>query len=227
MKHLKELRIKQGYTQSDIAKILGISRAAYTNIENGKREPDFDTLNKLSDIFNVPSDYLLSRNSDGWDVLSFPPIYSDAYNLIVTVLLNSAHIFGFKEIESELRSVTPSPERLIEIAPLCRYDSESFKRLISDCIEKSNHNLDTVITLSPQLQALADALDQLNEDGQEKLLDYAADLVACGRYAKARISALGQKNMAAARSGDRIEVASVSAEEEDAVLPAPSDNSDV
>lgn len=81
--------------------------------------------------------------------------------------------------------------------------------------------------LSPQLQALADALDQLNGEGQEKLLDYAADLVAGGRYAKSCLSVFGQKNMAAARSGDRIEVASVSAEEEDAVLPAPSDNLDV
>lgn len=81
--------------------------------------------------------------------------------------------------------------------------------------------------LSPQLQALADALDQLNEEGQEKLLDYAADLVAGGRYKKSRISVFGQKNMAAARSGDRIEVASVSAGEEDAVLPVPSDNLDI
>lgn len=46
--------------------------------------------------------------------------------------------------------------------------------------------------LSPQLQALADALDQLNEEGQEKLLDYAADLVAGGRYIKTGSSGLGQ-----------------------------------
>lgn len=46
--------------------------------------------------------------------------------------------------------------------------------------------------LSPQLQALADALDQLNEEGQEKLLDYAADLVAGGRYIKTCASGLGQ-----------------------------------
>lgn len=83
------------------------------------------------------------------------------------------------------------------------------------------------LNLSSRLHCLSDLMEQMNEEGQEKLLDYAADLVAGGRYAKARISALGQKNMAAARSGDRIEVASVSAEEEDAVLPAPSDNSDV
>lgn len=46
--------------------------------------------------------------------------------------------------------------------------------------------------LSPQLQTLADALDQLNEEGQEKLLDYAADLVASGRYIKTCASGLGQ-----------------------------------
>lgn len=48
--------------------------------------------------------------------------------------------------------------------------------------------------LSPQLQALAGALDQLNEEGQEKLLDYAADLVAGGRYKKTDTVELGQEN---------------------------------
>ena len=48
------------------------------------------------------------------------------------------------------------------------------------------------LALSPRLRALADALDQLNEEGQEKLLDYAADLVAGGRYIKACASGLGQ-----------------------------------
>ena len=47
--------------------------------------------------------------------------------------------------------------------------------------------------LPPQLQALADALDQLNDEGQEKLLDYAADLVASGRYIKTDPSGVDQK----------------------------------
>ena len=45
---------------------------------------------------------------------------------------------------------------------------------------------------SAQLKALADALALLNEEGQEKLLDYAADLVASGRYIKSHPSGLGQ-----------------------------------
>lgn len=37
---------------------------------------------------------------------------------------------------------------------------------------------------SGDLERLAAALAQLNEEGREKLLDYAADLVASGRYGK-------------------------------------------
>ena len=40
------------------------------------------------------------------------------------------------------------------------------------------------LMLPADLKALSDALLQLNEEGREKLLDYAADLVASGRYIK-------------------------------------------
>lgn len=46
---------------------------------------------------------------------------------------------------------------------------------------------------SSDLQRLADAMEELNEEGREKLLDYAADLVASGRYKKADPADLGQK----------------------------------
>lgn len=48
------------------------------------------------------------------------------------------------------------------------------------------------IRLPADLKALSDALAQLNDEGREKLLDYAADLVASGRYIKSRASGLGQ-----------------------------------
>lgn len=38
--------------------------------------------------------------------------------------------------------------------------------------------------LPADLKILSDALAQLNDEGREKLLDYAADLVASGRYIK-------------------------------------------
>lgn len=47
---------------------------------------------------------------------------------------------------------------------------------------------------TPQLKVLADALEQLNDEGREKLLDYAADLVASGRYIKTDSAGLVHKN---------------------------------
>lgn len=51
----------------------------------------------------------------------------------------------------------------------------------------------TMPAWSPQLKSLAGALGQLNEEGQEKLLDYAADLVASGRYIKSDQPEMGKK----------------------------------
>lgn len=47
MTRLKELRKEKELTQQYIADMLGITRGAYTNIENGKREPDIATLKKI------------------------------------------------------------------------------------------------------------------------------------------------------------------------------------
>ena len=59
MYRFKEIRHQQNLTQEQIANLLKISRASYTNIENGKRDPDTSTLISLSRIFHVSIDYLV------------------------------------------------------------------------------------------------------------------------------------------------------------------------
>lgn len=56
---IKELRTTKRMTQQQVADILGITRPAYTAYESGKRQPDFDTLQKLAEIYEVSTDYLL------------------------------------------------------------------------------------------------------------------------------------------------------------------------
>lgn len=63
MTRLKELRQERKETQAEIAALIGITRAAYTNIELGNREPDFATLSILADHFGVSVDYLLGRDN--------------------------------------------------------------------------------------------------------------------------------------------------------------------
>lgn len=58
-KRLEQLRYEKELTQQQMADILGITRQAYGNYENGKREPDFITIKKLASFFGVSLDYLL------------------------------------------------------------------------------------------------------------------------------------------------------------------------
>lgn len=57
----KQLRIKSGFTQDTLSIALGISRSAVSMYENGNREPDFETLEKIADFFNVDMNYLLGH----------------------------------------------------------------------------------------------------------------------------------------------------------------------
>lgn len=66
---LTYLRKKKKRTQQEMADAIGISRPAYTAYENGNRKPDYDILNKIVDLLETNSDYLLGRSND-----SSPPV---------------------------------------------------------------------------------------------------------------------------------------------------------
>lgn len=65
MTNIKNLRLNKGNTQQQLADFLGITRGAYSNIENGKREPDISTLIRLSDYFCVTIDHLVNHIGKG------------------------------------------------------------------------------------------------------------------------------------------------------------------
>lgn len=58
--NLKRLRSDRGLSQQAIASLLGITQQAYANYESGKREPDHENLLRLSEIYSVSVDQLLS-----------------------------------------------------------------------------------------------------------------------------------------------------------------------
>ncbi|MBM7582479.1 transcriptional regulator with XRE-family HTH domain [Caldicoprobacter guelmensis] len=61
-KRLKELRKEHKMTQTELGKILGLSTSAIGMYEQGRRDPDSFTLQKIADTFNVTVDYLLGRS---------------------------------------------------------------------------------------------------------------------------------------------------------------------
>lgn len=61
---LRRLRHEKELTQTELANVLGLSKSSVSMYENGNREPDFETIEKLSDFFNVDMNYLLGWNTD-------------------------------------------------------------------------------------------------------------------------------------------------------------------
>ncbi|MBQ7995382.1 MAG: helix-turn-helix transcriptional regulator [Bacilli bacterium] len=59
---LRELRIMNEMTQTDVGKAVGTSPQTILNWENGIHEPDIEHLIALADLFNVTIDYLVGRD---------------------------------------------------------------------------------------------------------------------------------------------------------------------
>lgn len=60
---LKYFRTKEKLSQSELAEKLGVSPSAISMYEVGKREPDFETEEKIADFFHTDLDTLRGRNT--------------------------------------------------------------------------------------------------------------------------------------------------------------------
>ncbi len=61
--NIRSLRIDSGYTQKQIAEVLGISQNTYSQYEIGVLNYPVDALLKLADLYGVSVDYLLGRTN--------------------------------------------------------------------------------------------------------------------------------------------------------------------
>ena len=61
---LKELRKENGYTQVMLAEALGLSKGTVAMWETGKRTPDYEIINIMSDMFDRRIDYILGYSDD-------------------------------------------------------------------------------------------------------------------------------------------------------------------
>ena len=68
------LRKHQELSQAQVAKEINVLQSTYCYYEQGTREPDFETLKKLANFFDVSIDYLLENDrslSDSEEIVDF------------------------------------------------------------------------------------------------------------------------------------------------------------
>lgn len=63
MTKIRELRLKNKISQSQLAKVLNITQQAVSAYEQGIREPDSSTIRTIAEYFDVSTDYLLGKTN--------------------------------------------------------------------------------------------------------------------------------------------------------------------
>lgn len=104
MFRLKELRKDANITMKKFGEIIGVSESTISLYESGKRQPDYNTLERIADHFNVTVDYLLGR-----DQLPHPKPIASGVKIPVLGIVQAGvpmeaieNIIDYEEISEEM-----------------------------------------------------------------------------------------------------------------------------
>ena len=85
MNPVKKIRTSLGYTQERFASLLNVSRTTVTMWETDKSEPGYETIRTLSNLYNIPSDFVIKAGIFGqWDTILqyYDSVISKLFELI-------------------------------------------------------------------------------------------------------------------------------------------------
>jgi transcriptional regulator with XRE-family HTH domain len=99
---IAHLREKRSLTQEELSNKIGISRAALSHYETSRREPDYETINKIANFFNVTIDYLLGRTDQPQTVLDV-----DIRDFVESLDLTDENIMNKFSLTVDGRRLTP------------------------------------------------------------------------------------------------------------------------
>lgn len=60
---LRKLRLEKHLKQEQVALLVGVTKSAVSSWEQDTRQPSYQVLLRLADVFNVTTDYLLGREN--------------------------------------------------------------------------------------------------------------------------------------------------------------------
>lgn len=134
---IKAAREKAGFSQKELAKIVGVAPSTFNGYESGNHDPKSELLCKIADTCDVTVDFLLGRN------------FSD---------------------DTHKHKNSPSTD---ESAPGEEKSEDDSLR-----------------------STLLHNFDQLNQEGQERLVETSDDMVSSGKYIKSNPDKLGNEKYA-------------------------------
>ena len=98
MNRLKELRLKNKLSQTDLAKMLGVTRQAISLYEQGKRQLKEKDINTLIKYFNVSKKYLLGATT--YEVLD--PLEKSIYDHVTVAMDRAFNDYALSPLQREM-----------------------------------------------------------------------------------------------------------------------------
>lgn len=177
---IRERREALEMSQTELADMLGYSdRSAIAKIEKGINDITQSKIEAFAEALHTTPAYLMGWTSDWYNYEvdednRFCEIPTMQFEHLKTIyggnLREIWNAWQLIQADAYNDSLQPLP---------ASFSQDVFGNYSSEIIE--------------MLKTLADSLEQLNEEGQEKILDYAADIVASGRYIKSHQSEMVKK----------------------------------
>lgn len=97
---IKAARESAGFSQKELAKIIGVAPSTFNGYESGNHDPKSELLSKIADACNVTVDFLLGRNCTDKSASGQDPLETNP--------LRSTLLYNFDQLNQEGR------ERLVE-----------------------------------------------------------------------------------------------------------------
>lgn len=106
---IKDLRIQSDLTQQEVADKLNVTKQTVSQYERGLRRPDMESLEAISDVFNVSVDYILGKSDVTIQIVDEKDLEILRNQQLRRLLayyekLNSA---GIKKVEEYLEDLNP------------------------------------------------------------------------------------------------------------------------
>ena len=133
-KKIKELRNKYKLTQTELATRLGVTKSTVAAYENDSRQPSYEVLVKMADVFKVTIDSILMDRSD--TVINIEGLNNEQLVIIENLIshLRRGEVINtfFSKITKSKVTDISSIERLMKTHPEFFEDLEEVMRSIEE-----------------------------------------------------------------------------------------------
>lgn len=170
---MTELRKRHNLTQEDIAKYLNCNRATVANYENGKRQPDYNTLIKLAKKHGVSTDYLLgftdvtTTDRDLKFICDYTGLSEKSVKLLRYVKENYKNENKYDGRQKSINEVLDIANALLEHSPFGLDEIALLTAEYKNALIQEAKNIEATIENSNNELQYLDALCELSLNGKQ------------------------------------------------------------